>query len=273
MKVANKPEKKIVEINSSNIMMFNWRENTDVLSCSEELLSRLSLNVDKVTFSINDKSYSGDYSRLKRVVAENTESDLDFFDFKVTSKEISKDSFYPHQAFCAYVKKLKCKRFLFSFYEESLEINKETVIDIYKQNLEKFGLFYGALFSFPTSYGPDYYFSSINTMPSGVSFADNREYRKRLDNWRENFQSRNINPTHGFFRDLYEYNFITMNHLDKKINGKLIHEIALENGELIELDAVNQQYLWVLHGESLDKMRQLFEPSGFILSSNYPVKV
>lgn len=64
-----------------------------------------------------------------------------------------------------------------------------------------------------------------------------------------------------------------MSHLGKRINGKLIHEIALENGELIELDAVNQQYLWVLQGESLDKMRQLFEPSGFILSSNFPVKV
>lgn len=72
----------------------------------------------------------------------------------------------------------------------------------------------------------------------------------------------------GYFRELYEYNFITKKHLEKEVNGETVFDIANKHGVLRELCQINNQYLWVLGEGSLNKMRAMFEHSGLILSSS-----
>lgn len=256
---------------ATSFLICSWSRELkgELLDINEGLFKQYEVKPTGAKGSCDDRAANGTYSSLRKRLLDFLQVESSFVDFRLVSEPEYQDDFFSSKVLAAFsLDKEALKQGVFSVREENKVISREIVVDIYLNHLKKFGLFYGGAFLFPAKYGPDYYLSSVNTMPKGTKFGSNDDYVRRLCNWRENSRVPAFNPLNGYFREIYQYNFIVEAHLNKSFRGGRLKEFMESNGSLIQIDKNIPQFLWGIETEILPKVRGVLETSGLVLSSS-----
>ncbi|KZN33572.1 hypothetical protein N480_23915 [Pseudoalteromonas luteoviolacea S2607] len=254
-----------------SFLVCNWSSELEdeLLNINEGLFNHYSLKPILANGSCDDKTTDGKYSRVRKKLLDFLRSEASFVDFRLVSEPDYQDDFFPSKLLAAFsLDKEALNQGIFSARETSNDITSEDVVDVYEGYLNKLGLFYGGVFLFPAKYGPDYYLSSINAMPKGTKFGSNDEYVRRLNNWRENSGVAKFYPLNGYFREIYQYNFIVESHLNKRFAENTMKEFMESNGSLIQLNNDIPQFLWSIETGRLAEIGEALETSGLVLSSD-----
>ena len=129
------------------------------------------------------------------------------------------------------------------------------------------GSCYGATFEFPAIFGPASYLASVHTIPKGASVTANQDYADRLTRWRKRIMSGRFSMRAGFFREIYEDNLLTENHLDRTFEGGRLAEYMKKVGVVNVVARPSGLYRWRIPNSKLDSVRDRLEKSGYVLSS------
>jgi len=254
-----------------SFLICNWTNKLDgeLLYIIESIFKYFGLRLYEGNGSCDDKTSRGKYNRIRKKFSEFLLSTASFIDLKLVSEPTYQDDFFPSKLLTAFSLDVETLNHgVVSIREVEASLDCQTIVEFYEGYLKKFGLFYGGVFLFPAKYGPDYYLSSVNTMPKGIKWGSNTEYVQRLNNWKENTVIKKIDPLDGYFREIYPYNFVVESHLKKRFEGRAIRDFMEEYGTLIQLDRNAPQYLWSIECSKLEKVSEALESSGLVLSSN-----
>ena len=255
------------------LMIFEWTNplNSSIQTFVENSFSKLN-SIPKIGTGHNKNCNShGSYNRVKKRLYGflDDKDETEKFDIRIRDKNVeSTNNFFPCTVeFVANNSDAHPKQAQISVSETVLG-NPADLVDLFMQDLLKeFGVFCGGCLSFPTQYGPAQYLSSIGAIPQGEAWGKNKLYTERITRWRNNVWRKGLNPSSGYFREIYSINFLLSSHLKMPFRDKALSSYLENHGQLSEIKNSQNMFRWNLTTSELDNVRSDLEDSGLILSS------
>lgn len=213
----------------------------------------------------------GKYRRVQNKLASylDTAKDTGSFDVRIRGRSTQLDeAHFPSEIELVFSgARDRLSRFCLAVREEKAEDSRQFLEMTASHVMQKTGLCYGGVFSFPAAYGPESYLSSISAMPKGMKWGANKLYSERITRWRDRTANDGWRPSAGYFREIYSVNIINKNHLEMRFNGGEFRNFADSFGELHSISSCESLYCWVIDEARLVQAQEAAETSGLVLSS------
>lgn len=255
------------------LIIFEWTNpiSSSIQMFVENSFSKLNtLPVVGTGHNENSKSH-GSYNRVKKKLYGflDVEDEAEKFDIRIRDENIeSSNAFFPCDVeFVANNSDTHPKQAQISVNERVINNPVDLVDFLLEDLLKEFGEFCGGCWSFPSQYGPAQYLSSIGVIPQGEEWGKNKLYDDRITCWRNNIWRKNLDPSSGYFREVYPINFLLPSHLKMPFRNKDLSCYLENHGQLTEIKNSKNMFRWDLATDELEKARTDLEDSGLILSS------
>jgi hypothetical protein len=217
------------------------------------------------------KQAKGPYRRARSKIESflDDESSAERPDVRIDSEHLFKDEqFMPCRMRVAWSQSLAgLNQGVFALRVDAAGSLDDMVERIAERLFEKVGAAYAHAFEFPATFGPDYYLSSVGSVPSGYSTTENAGYQERLMRWRDNTWHGKKRPRQGYLREVFPVNFVTEEQAQATVGRSTLKDYMARTGSLVQCDFNEAMHRWDVPKDALDRVRMELERSEIILSS------
>jgi hypothetical protein len=253
--------------------LYDWQHEVTEkwIDATEAIFDYFGIPPMEGTSQLDVRHTHGRFSRVKGKIREFVSQSSDFKEFDVRVRGAvthADDAFFPSDMEVVFSENRNSVRSLCVSARHNIV---SSPIELFNKLVNEFiqisGSCYGAVFDFPTKYGPEAYLSSVSVITKGSKWGENSLYVDRMNRWRDRSKLEIYNPKKGYFRELYEINIITDKHLNMPFKGHTLRQFADYNGLLETIPCLDGMYLWRIPSLLLEDVRGALEDSGLILSS------
>lgn len=249
------------------VMLYDWSDtvHVDWVATYEGLLGNFNLKPGIALGEAGSATSYGKYSRIRQRI-RGFLTDTGPYVLRLDSMETHPgDTFFSSDLrLVANVTNQKRKSAMIAVRVDALSGGIDRAVNELMQVL---GPCYGGVLDLPAAMGPDYYLSSVLAVPRFLeSEIRLGPYGERITRWRDRLLA-GIRPSDGYFREIYERNFLTVKHLAMPFRGSRLETYMNAVGDLMLVPNVPGLYQWQLSGFDLERVRLDMEDSGLVLSS------
>jgi len=249
----------------------NYQFATDRLTVVEHVFGCFQDVPTLVVCSLGAKRAKGPYkpTRAKLEHFLDDESSPETPDFRVDSEHLfDGEQFMPCRIRVAWSQSLAgINQGVVAVRANGAKSLDDMVERIAERLFEKLGVAYAHAFEFPATFGPDFYLSSVGSVPSGYSTIENAAYQERLTRWRDNTWHGKKRPRQGYLREVYPVNYLTEEQARAKVGQGTLKEYMSSIGSFNRCTFNEAMYRWDVPNDTLDRVRKGLENSGVILSA------
>lgn len=256
------------------LMIFEWTKpvSSSIQTFVENSFSKFNTFPMVGTGHNKGANSHGSYNRVKKRLYGflDDKGEAEKFDIRIRDTNVENTTgFFPcNVEFVANNSTTHPKQAQISVSEKLLD-NPVDFVDLLMEDLLKeFGDFCGGCWSFPSHYGPAAYLSSVGAIPQGMEWGRNKLYSHRIKCWSDNIWRKGLNPSYGYFREIYPINFLLPSHLKMPFQNKTLSHYLESHGQLTAIANSQNMFRWDLTADKLGKVRSELEGSGLILSSD-----
>lgn len=225
-----------------------------------------------VVGSLGAKQARGPYRRARSKIERflDDDSSPDKPDVRIDSEHLFKnEQFMPCRMRVAWSQSLAgINQGVIGVRVDAAKSLDDMVERITERLFEKLGAAYAHAFEFPAAFGPDYYLSSVGSVPSGYSTTENAVYHERLTRWRDNTWHGKKRPRQGYLREVFPVNFVTEEQSRAAAGRSTLKDYMARTGALDQCSFNGAMYRWDVPKDVLDRVRADLEDSGIVLSSS-----
>ena len=243
----------------------------DWLSTVDHLFETFQQRPALVIGSLGTKQAKGPYERARSKLEGflDDKSSPERPDIRVDSEhEFEREQFMPCRMRVAWSRSLAgIDQGVIAVRADAAPSLNEMVEMIAGRLFKKLGVAYAHAFEFPATFGPDFYLSSVGSVPPGYSTTENAGYQERLTRWRDNTWHGKKRPRQGYLREVYPINFLTEEQAGAVFGQDTLKGYMTRTGTLNRCSFNEAMYRWDVPDDVLDRAREDLERSGVVLSS------
>lgn len=255
------------------VMIYDWENpvGSELLNIIEKIFSEFSFKPAEATGCLGTKHSHGSYSRVRKKLASFLDGNLngsEFSDIRVLSDKLyeNDEPFCPSALGVAWASGgRKNNKAIFYIRADSISDSELFIQYIENELFPVIGNFYGGVWRFPITLGPESYLSSIVSVKR-IELKPEPEYGQRITQWRDCLY-KGLYSRDGYFREIYPTNYINKNHIDIPFNGGTLGHFMESHGSVKECSFNSDMYRWDIPKNSYTAVVNLLESSGLVLSA------